>query len=348
MSMSSTRSAATASTEVVDLGRPWPGVGPFLFAAFHSDAYPRGTAAMGPDADLAGRPLGQDFGNPAGWNMYHGTTVPGFPAHPHRGFETITLVTQGYVDHADSTGASARYGVGDVQWVTAGKGVSHAEMFPLLDTEAENPFELFQVWLNLPAEDKSADPEFVMYWNEDIPVLTPADATGQVSIKVIAGAYGDVVPAAPPQRSWASRPDADVAMWLVELGPSSTVTLPAPAGAETERMLYVFGEDAALTIDGTPVHAGQGFAPSSVRSLDLSTAEHGARILLLQGRPIGEPVVAYGPFVMNSEADIRQAFEDYRRTEFGGWPWPVTDLVHPRETERFARYGDGRVSRPAD
>ena len=99
-----------------------------------------------------------DFAGTDGWRMYHGSTVPGFPQHPHRGFETVTFVRQGFIDHSDSLGATARFGRGDVQWLTAGKGIVHCEMFPLLDRDGPNPCELFQIWLNLPAADKMVEP----------------------------------------------------------------------------------------------------------------------------------------------------------------------------------------------
>ena len=101
--------------------------------------------------------------------MYHGSTVPGFPVHPHRGFETVTFVRQGLIDHADSLGAAARFGRGDVQWLTAGKGIVHAEMFPLLDRDGPNTAELFQIWLNLPAADKMVEPHFTMLWDQRHP-----------------------------------------------------------------------------------------------------------------------------------------------------------------------------------
>jgi len=146
---------ATASNNpivrVKPLGFPWETVDPFLFCVYHDDAYPRANAQMGPEASLAGRDIGQDFSRKDGWSMYHGETVPGFPSHPHRGFETVTIVRKGLIDHSDSLGATARFGGGDVQWLTAGKGIVHSEMFPLLDAGAPNPLELFQIWLNLPA-----------------------------------------------------------------------------------------------------------------------------------------------------------------------------------------------------
>ncbi len=137
--------------QIEALGFPWQTIDPFLFCVYHDDAYPRGNAQFGPAAPLSGRDLGQDFAGKDGWRMYHGLTVPGFPAHPHRGFETVTLVRKGLIDHSDSLGATARFGSGDVQWLTAGRGIVHAEMFPLLDASAPNPLELFQIWLNLPA-----------------------------------------------------------------------------------------------------------------------------------------------------------------------------------------------------
>ena len=112
--------------------------------------------------------------------MYHGTEVPGFPQHPHRGFETVTLARRGFIDHSDSLGATARFGRGDVQWMTAGAGVVHSEMFPLIDRDQPNPVELFQIWLNLPSADKSVDPYFTMLWDESIPRLEVKDDHGRL------------------------------------------------------------------------------------------------------------------------------------------------------------------------
>ena len=130
------------------LGFQWETSDPFLFCVHHEDNFPAGNELMGPKASLDGRHMGQDFIVKDGFRMYHGMTVPGFPGHPHRGFETITVVRKGMVDHCDSTGAAGRYGNGDVQWMTAGKGVQHSEMFPLLNQDKDNPLELFQIWLN--------------------------------------------------------------------------------------------------------------------------------------------------------------------------------------------------------
>src|SRR6476659_776646 len=162
---------------VKPLGFPWETQDPFLFCAYHDDAYPRGNGRMGPAVPLAGRAIGQDFSRKDGWSMYHGETVPGFPAHPHRGFETVTIVRKGLIDHADSLGAAARFGQGDVQWLTAGRGIVHSETFPLLDVEGPNPLELFQIWLNLPARSKMCEPHFTMLWAGDIPhrVFTSED-----------------------------------------------------------------------------------------------------------------------------------------------------------------------------
>src|SRR5215467_9062963 len=172
---------------VSELGFPWRTSDPFLVCVHHDDAYPAGNEQLGPAASLEGRDLGQDFSRKDGWRMYHGRTVPGFPQHPHRGFETVTIARRGLIDHSDSLGAAARFGRGDVQWLTAGRGISHSEMFPLIDRERANPVELFQIWLNLPAKDKLVQPYFTMLWDRGIPRVT---AEG-VEVTVIAGRLGD-------------------------------------------------------------------------------------------------------------------------------------------------------------
>ncbi len=204
------------------LGFQWPAADPFLFCVHHDDHYPAGNDALGPAASLAGRALGQDFEGKDGWRMYHGRTVPGFPGHPHRGFETVTIVRQGFIDHSDSLGATARFGAGDVQWLTAGRGIVHSEMFPLVAPDRPNPLELFQIWLNLPRADKMVDPYFTMLWREEIAKHVARDGDGRTTeVNVVAGRLGDVTPPPPPPNSWAARPDSDVAIWTIKMAPGA-------------------------------------------------------------------------------------------------------------------------------
>jgi redox-sensitive bicupin YhaK (pirin superfamily) len=327
------------------LGFAWEAADPFLFCVHHDDRYPAGNDRLGPSASLAGRDLGQDFEGRDGWRMYHGTTVPGFPQHPHRGFETVTLVRRGFIDHSDSLGAAARFGGGDVQWLTAGGGVVHSEMFPLLDASGPNPLELFQIWLNLPGADKLVAPHFSMLWAEGIPRLTFRDSQGRATeVTAVAGRIEGAKTLAPPPKSWAARPDSDLAIWTIKLAPGAQWTLPAAAPG-TNRTLYFF-RGATLRIDGQaiPPHHAAELRPEVEVLLENGPEE--SELLLLQGRPIGEPVEQHGPFVMNSRAEIQQAFADYQRTRFGGWPWPKDDPVHPRSEGRFARHADGRIERP--
>ncbi len=331
------------------LGFQWPTLDPFLFCVHHDDPYPKGNGRFGPAASLVGHQIGQDFDNADGWRMYHGETVPGFPSHPHRGFETVTLVRRGLIDHSDSLGAAARFGRGDAQWLTAGRGVVHSEMFPLLDTEAANPLELFQIWLNLPARSKFAAPYFTMFWSEDIPRLVAQSASGaRTEVVCVAGrlvADGSAIePLAPPPDSWASAPDSDLAIWTLKMDAGARWTLPAARDAATRRTLYYFAGK-TLTIAGTAIDKHAAIELRADQSVELASDGATAELLMLQGRPIGEPVAQYGPFVMNTEQEIRQAFADYRATQFGGWPWPDMAPVHGGDPARFARHADGRVDR---
>ncbi len=324
------------------LGFPWETADPFLFCVHHDDAYPAGNEQMGPAASLSGRDIGQDFAGKDGWRMYHGDKIPGFPGHPHRGFETVTIVRKGLIDHSDSLGATARFGAGDVQWLTAGNGIVHSEMFPLVNRETPNPLELFQIWLNLPAADKRVAPHFSMLWNDAVPTHVARDEAGRAtSINVVAGDLGGTkAPKAPP-KSWASRPDSDVAIWTIKMEPGARWTLPA-ANAGTNRTLYFF-RGSALKIDGQDIPARHAAELRADAGATLENGPDETELLLLQGRPIGEPVAQHGPFVMNTRAEILEAFQDYQRTEFGGWPWKDNAPVHPREKGRFAKHADGRI-----
>jgi redox-sensitive bicupin YhaK (pirin superfamily) len=295
---------------------------------------------------LEGREIGQDFTVRDGWRMYHGAVVPGFPQHPHRGFETVTIVRRGHVDHSDSLGATARFGAGDVQWLTAGRGIVHSEMFPLVDPGGPNPLELFQIWLNLPRAGKLVEPHFSMLWDETIPSSVTRDGAGRVTeVRVVAGSLsGARAPAAPP-RSWAADPGADVAIWAIRMEPGAEWTLPPAPGGASRRLYYFRGLGLRLGEEVLPPSVGVSLRPRL--PVPLSNGTEPAELLYLQGRPIGEPVVQYGPFVMNTRQEIEQAFLDYRRTGFGGWPFGSDDPVHPRDAGRFARHADGRSERPA-
>ncbi len=326
------------------LGFPWETLDPFLFCVHHDDAYPLGNEKMGPAASLEGRRLGEDFAGKDGWRMYHGEVVPGFPQHPHRGFETVTVARRGYIDHSDSLGATARFGHGDVQWMTAGKGVVHSEMFPLLEREKPNPVELFQIWLNLPRESKLVEPHFTMLWNQHVPRASFTDEAGRkTEVTVIAGELDGHRAPAPPPSSWASRPEGDVAIWSIRLQPGAKWTLPATR-ASSRRALYFF-RGPSLKIDGHALKTKERAVLRADTSPVLEAGDGECEALLLQGRPIGEPVVQYGPFVMNTREEIQRAFSDYQRTRFGGWPWQSDDPVHAREEGRFAKHADGRIER---
>ena len=327
--------------QVQPLGFPWPTMDPFLFCAYHDDAYPQANAQMGPATSLAGRSIGQDFSRKDGWSMYHGDIVPGFPPHPHRGFETVTIVRQGLVDHADSLGASARYGAGDVQWLTTGRGIVHAEMFPLLDPGQPNPLELFQIWLNLPARNKMVAPHFTMFWQHEVPRTTFTDASGLATeVLVTAGRLADATPPAPPPDSWAAQSEADVAIWTITMAPGARWTLPAARGADTQRQLYFF-KGQSVQIAGQAVTSHAAISLHAGADVELVNGPVASEFLLLQGRPLGEPVAQYGPFVMNTRAEIEQAMADYRRTQFGGWPWGDAAPVHGSDPARFTQMVGG-------
>jgi redox-sensitive bicupin YhaK (pirin superfamily) len=317
---------------------------PLLFCVYHDDTYPPGNDRLGPQASLSGRNIGMDFEGKDGWRMYHGSVVPGFPQHPHRGFETVTIMRHGYIDHSDSLGAVARFGRGDVQWLTAGKGIVHSEMFPLLNADGPNRSELFQIWLNLPSSDKFADPYFSMFWDHTIPRHTARDDQGRTTeVALYAGRLAETAPPAPPPNSWAARAANDVAIWTIRLSPAAEWRLP-PAQAGTNRNLYYFlGE--GLTAAGQKIERNTLITLQGDMEVTLANGPKESELLLLQGRPIGEPVVQYGPFVMNTRSEIQQAFADYQRTGFGGWPWPADDPVFPRSEGRHARHADGRVER---
>jgi redox-sensitive bicupin YhaK (pirin superfamily) len=324
--------------QIFPLGFPWQTQDPFLFCVYHLDHYPKGNDNMGPDPELLqGRTLGNDFTIKDGWRMYHGSTIPGFPYHPHRGFETITIVNKGYCDHSDSLGAAGRFGDGDVQWMTAGRGVQHSEMFPLLNTDSENPLELFQIWLNLPKADKFVDPHFKMLWHEDIPIVKKKNA----QIKIIAGTYNGIEANDPAPDSWAAKSENEVAIWNIHIEANTEYKLPR-ATSEVTRSLY-FYEGETIEMEANTIKPNFGIALDPSKEVTIKVGNEKAHLLMLQGKAIDEPIAKHGPFVMNTQEEIRQAMKEYGLTQFGGWPWPYPDNVHDKSKGRFAQYPDGTL-----
>ncbi len=186
------------------------------------------------------------------------------------------------------------------------------------------------------------EPHFTMLWDHDIPRLAVVDDAGRAGeVTVIAGGLAGLVPPPTPPHSWAARPEADLAIWHLRLEPGAEWELPPAAGPDTVRTLYVF--EGSLVIGSHELATDTAAVVRPDRPVPVAAGAAGAECLMLQGRPIGEPVAQAGPFVMNTEAEIRQAFADYRATGFGGWPFAADDPVHARDQGRFARHADGSV-----
>ena len=333
--------------QIMDLPEsgPWPTTDPFLFCVHHNDKYPKATKNFTPDAPLKGRNLGNDFSNKGGWSMYHGESVPGFPKHPHRGFETLTVINKGTIDHADSLGATARYGDGDAQWLTAGDGINHSEMFPLFNKQSNNILDFFQIWINLPSYNKRVEPNFQMYWNKQIPKVNVKDKAGIISsVKLISGKFEGKEPQAAPANSWANDINNHFAVWIINLKSNGSFLIPKTKEG-ISRSIYI-QKNTHIKVNNFSIPPHSMVELFSEQDVYLKNNKHNSRILLLQGRPINEPIEKYGPFVMNTKSEIQEAFKDYHRTGFGGWKWTNSGPTHGQYNGRFAKLINGEIDKP--
>nr|WP_193483962.1 pirin family protein [Pulveribacter suum] len=229
----------------------------------------------------------------------------GVGVHPHRGFETVTLVYEGEVAHRDSTGAGGTIGPGDVQWMTAASGILHEEFHSEAFTARGGPLEMVQLWVNLPARDKQAAPGYQTLLDKDIPAVQLPGGAGR--LRVIAGDYGGH---AGPARTF-----TPMQVWDVRLAAGKAALLPATAG-HTLALVVLHG---SVQVDGHTASAGQLVQLGREGDeLPVQALEGGdATLLWLSGEPIDEPVVGYGPFVMNTRAEIEQAIDDLHSGRFG-------------------------------
>ncbi len=318
---------------------------PFIICFHHKDQFPAGNSSLQPVHYPKNAMKGNDFREDAPFRMYHGNKYSGFPYHPHRGFETVTVVTKGFIDHADGMHLSGRYGNGDVQWMTAGKGIQHSEMFPCMEQKQENPLELFQIWLNLPRAKKFVEPHYKMLWNEEIPRLSIKDANNRnTTLTLIHGIYEDHTFIESNPDSYAHDPFNHVNIWLLDLEPHAKFTLPA-ISKTLNRAIYIFEGEGISINDNLLTKNSYAYLDASAETI-LTNNDKQTRILLLDGEPLNEPVAAYGPFVMNTMEEIDQAYTDYQKTQFGGWPWNSPEPVHDPNSGRFATYPGGITTYP--
>jgi redox-sensitive bicupin YhaK (pirin superfamily) len=229
--------------------------------------------------------------------------------------------------------------------MTAGSGMQHAEMFPLVHDQQDNTLHLFQIWLNLPRKDKFVDPHYKMLWHEEIPKLTYGEGNHISEVTVIAGEYDGHMALEPAPDSWAADPDHHVDILLIKMAPNSELSFPSKSETMIRNLYYYQGE--GISINDEPIQVGQCLQIENV-DITIQNGEVESYLLLLQGEPIGEPVVQYGPFVMNSEKEIQEAYMDYQKTRFGGWPWDRPDPVNERQVGRRASYADATVETPLD
>jgi len=237
-----------------------------------------------------------------------GSERRGVGGHPHKGFETVTVAYQGELAHRDSTGSGGKIGAGDVQWMTAGKGIVHEEFHSQEFTRKGGTLQMVQLWVNLRAKDKSAPPGYQTLLNGQIPSVALSHDAG--TVRVIAGDYAG--------RKGAAKTFTPINLWDVTLRAGKSVELPLPDG-HTTTFLVLSGEVAVNGETEDRKTAREGDLAIFARAGEgiSLTAKSDARLLVMGGEPIAEPIVGHGPFVMNSRAEIQQAFEDYQLGKMG-------------------------------
>ena len=245
-----------------------------------------------------------DYAGP--YNFPPALSPRGVGQHPHRGFETVTIAYEGEVAHRDSTGGGGTIRPGDVQWMTAAGGIIHEEFHSPTYTKTGGPFRMVQLWVNLPQKDKMGPACYQGITSDTIPVVELANGAGRA--RIIAGQLGD---AKGPARTF-----SPVNLWDVRLNKDAEVTLDLPEG-HTTLVAVLSGH---VTVDGTG--AGEAEILRFTREGAGATvrADGDAMLLVLTGEPLNEPVFGYGPFVMTSEAEIRQAITDFNSGRFGQVP----------------------------
>lgn len=325
------------------LNMHWDTEDPFTFASHHEDDYPHGNAQLAPPLDeIRGRDLGRDYEKRLGFRMYHGKVVPGFPAHAHWGYETVTLPETGYVDHFDSLGNQGRFGFGDVQWVCAPSRYTHDEMYPLVDQEGRNPNDITQIMVNLPLEMKGGPCAVNDVWRGDVPSVT-GDG---YEVRVLCGSFGgSPTMTSPSPVSWTHEPSHAVRILRISMEPGAEVVLDATSGRANRNLYNVSGD--GYTVDGIGVPRESRVKAVADADLRIVNGDEPTVLWVLEGVPIGQRMESYGPVVLGSTDEVRAAMQDIRTDQFKDWDWDVIDKAQPVDAGRFIRYADGTEERPS-
>jgi len=265
--------------------------------------------------------------------------------HAHWGYETVTLSEVGFVDHFDSLGNQGRYGFGDVQWVSAGSMYLHDEMYPLAYDDRPNPNDITQIMINLPLKDKGSAPEVRIMWSENIPIIKEKDENGRdYSVKIIAGNFGGEDALPPNAVSWAADKGHNVRILLITMSPGSNITLPKVSSSLGRNLYFVDGS--TLTFGNDEYEAPTRFKLKGDEDVTFTNGDKQGTYWLLEGEPIGEKMSSFGPVILDTDKNVREAMNFIRKEEFNSWPWGLIDKFHPKGTERFIKFSDGREERP--
>jgi quercetin 2,3-dioxygenase len=331
------------------IGIHWDAEDPFFFISHHYDDYPKGNSQQAPpQREVSGRMnLGRNYDKEFGYRMYNGKVVPGFPLHSHWGYETVTVVEKGYIDHFDSMGNQGRYGFGDVQWLSAGSRYEHCEMYPLAFDDRKNPTDITQIMIDLPLEHKNSPNEVRMLWSEQIPVLTMDDGNGHIcTVKVIAGRFGDTQASLPNRVSWAADPEHHVRILKLVMSPDAELTIPAVSTTVNRNLYFVSG--GCVSIDGQTYEDDSRLKLVGNEDVNIKNGNETGEYWLLEGEPIGEKMIVFGPVSLPTDKDVRNAMDLIRKKELDDWQWGLVDRAQPKGTDRFIRYTDGHDEYPMD
>lgn len=321
----------------------WDVEDPFTFVSHHEDDYPKGNAQQAPPlSEIGGRNLGRDYEKRMGFRMYHGKVVPGFPAHAHWGYETVTVADRGYIDHFDSKGNQGRYGFGDVQWLTAGGEYHHCEMYPLASSEERNPNDITQIMINLPLERKNTEPVFKMMWSEEIPIVQSDGYT----VNVLAGSFGGKNAISPNELSWAADPEHHVSILKITAEPGAEITLPAISDTMGRNIYMINGSK--VSFGEFEFQSGSRFKVPGGEDVTFVNGSEKAVFWVLEGEPISEKQTSFGPIILKNDKEVRDALAEIRKNEYSRWPWDVVDKAQPKGTGRFVRYADGKEECPSE